>query len=130
MTTTTIPHAFDSTSFARLLQNELARDQLNVLRAPGTGYPASPFVIVRTVGRTEPSRGFRRRALVFVVGLDVTVSDPDDGLEQRLNAVLVNLDANGHLIVGTTHIPLYDPSGTGTSKRRFPAIAIDVEEAS
>ena len=124
---TSIPNAMSSVSYSTRVFNELASADQQVIKA-GSAAPGVPFCIVRTAGRTEPSRGFRRRALVFVCGRDITSSDPDFGLEKRLNGVLMTLDSNGHLIVGTSYIPVYDHT-VGMSVRRYPAIVVEIEEA-
>jgi len=124
---TSIPNAMSSVSYATRVYNQLAKANQQVIKS-GSPAPAIPFCIVRTAGRTEPSRGFRRRALVFVCGLDSTSNDPDLGLEQRLNSVLMTLDSNGHLIVGTSYIPAYDHT-VGMSVRRYPAVVVEIEEA-
>ena len=130
--TTVIPNATASESLDMEIHRWLLAAGLPVTVA---GKPlGNPFVVVRMAGRTEPSRGFRRRVLVWVCGRALTTNDPDEGLEALLNATLISLDSGGWLIVATNYVTEYDPTSGGgrgpadPSGRRFPAVAIEVEE--
>lgn len=124
----TIPHAGDPESFASVVAAGLAKAGITV-SAPGLIRSTGPFCAVRTAGRTAVDRGLRRRCIVWACGLDIHQATwPDAGLDKLLGDALAAIDGAGHLITGTDHVPAYDPTSGGGGKRRFPAVAIEVEE--